>query len=91
MRFMAILSLCLVAIFALVQSIPLAPPTPETEAARKAELPNPLEAEPPRSEPEPKLETKPKPVPAQAAEPPVEVVEEKPPEVLRPASTPPCL
>lgn len=31
MRFMAILALCLVAIFALVQSIPLAPPTPTPE------------------------------------------------------------
>ena len=30
MRFMAILSLCLVAIFALVQSIPLAPSPPQS-------------------------------------------------------------
>lgn len=43
MRFMAILSLCLVAIFALVQSIPLAPIEPE---------PVPIESSPPATEPE---------------------------------------
>ena len=36
MRFMAILSLCLVAIFALVQSIPLAPSAEERSAIRQA-------------------------------------------------------
>ena len=48
MRFMAILSLCLVAIFALVQSIPLAPtppvpeqPVPDSQAETKAAEPPP--------------------------------------------------
>ena len=42
MRFMAILSLCLVAIFALVQSLPVAPvPATTPERAPVAELPEP--------------------------------------------------
>lgn len=39
MRFMAILALCLVAIFALVQSIPLAPQAPTEEAVTAARTP----------------------------------------------------
>jgi len=58
MRFMAILSLCLVAIFALVQSIPLAPTnetTPPVEQVAdppQAALPV---APPPKPAPEPKV------------------------------------
>jgi len=43
MRFMAIISLCLVAIFALVQSIPLAPVVPETVQAETDPAPHPIE------------------------------------------------
>ncbi len=59
MRFMAILSLCLVAIFALVQSIPLAPveQPPEVEAEAKA-VPEPVAAET-LPEPEPITVTRP--------------------------------
>ncbi len=52
MRFMAILALCLVAIFALVQSIPLAPPEPSAAPERAqnpvaaAQLPATSETEP---------------------------------------------
>jgi len=48
MRFMAILALCLVAIFALVQSIPLLPEAPATSPAAAAPPPPP----PPAAEPE---------------------------------------
>jgi hypothetical protein len=41
MRFMAILALCLVAIFALVQSIPLTPEAPAESTATAAPLPQP--------------------------------------------------
>jgi len=51
MRFMAILSLCLVAIFALVQSIPLAPssedPTPPTQAIEPEIVETPIKQPPP--------------------------------------------
>lgn len=49
MRFMAILALCLVAIFALVQSIPLAPQPPATPTAAgpASAPPEPTAAEPP--------------------------------------------
>lgn len=56
MRFMAILALCLVAIFALVQSIPLAPETPEPAAQQAAAEKRPAPAAPeapPPAEPEP--------------------------------------
>jgi hypothetical protein len=43
MRFMAIISLCLVAIFALVQSIPLAPVVPETVQAEAEPAPQSIE------------------------------------------------
>lgn len=59
MRFMAILSLCLVAIFALVQSIPLAPtsetPEPVEQQATPAE-PAPEKVPTPVPEPEPVVE-----------------------------------
>ncbi len=61
MRFMAILALCLVAIFALVQSIPLLPTPTETNAAPSPE-PEPA-PEPAADEP---LETPPKPAAAAA-------------------------
>ncbi|MDH3451645.1 MAG: hypothetical protein OEN20_04440 [Gammaproteobacteria bacterium] len=60
MRFMAILSLCLVAIFALVQSIPLTPtppaptPTPTPQIAEPAAIPR---AEPPIAAPAPPVRT----------------------------------
>ena len=67
MRFMAILSLCLVAIFALVQSIPLTPaeptpmePTPSPQpVARESAQPKPLPA------PVPVATPKPEPVPVE--------------------------
>jgi hypothetical protein len=46
MRFMAILSLCLVAIFALVQSIPLTPTEPQPEPVGASLLANEPDAEP---------------------------------------------
>ena len=58
MRFMAILSLCLVAIFALVQSIPLtptaAPPAPAPQIAEPAAI---TPAEPPIDVPTPPVRT----------------------------------
>jgi len=61
MRFMAILSLCLVAIFALVQSMPVSPPVePVTEtviAEVTAAAPEPIPEADPVSKPEPKLVT----------------------------------
>ena len=63
MRFMAILALCLVAIFALVQSIPLAPEAPSQSPAPAAPPPMAGAAEP---EPEPPPEVQ-KPLPAPAA------------------------
>lgn len=77
MRFMAILALCLVAIFALVQSIPLAP-TVEREAEAppppvpKEREPEPVVAEPPPAHapaPEPAPEPLPEPVETVVAEP----------------------
>lgn len=66
MRFMAILSLCLVAIFALVQSIPLTPaePTPmEQEPAPTVQQPTPPEPLPvPKPVPEPEATPEPAPV-----------------------------
>ena len=63
MRFMAILALCLVAIFALVQSIPLAPSIVEPE---------------PTSEPEPRPQPVEQPQPAQVVEPMQEIVLARP-------------
>ena len=85
MRFMAILSLCLVAIFALVQSLPLtptepvAPPEPVTPVAARPQAvepepvaPRPVEPAP--VDPEPLLA---RPAPAQAQEQPVSLVRPK--------------
>ena len=58
MRFMAILALCLVAIFALVQSIPLAPSIVEPE-------PTPAPAPEPKPEPAPEPAPEPKPQPVE--------------------------
>ncbi len=58
MRFMAILSLCLVAIFALVQSIPLAPiveTPPPIEKVADSPRPTPEVAPPPQPVPEPEV------------------------------------
>jgi len=91
MRFMAILALCLVAIFALVQSIPLVPEAPSQSPAAAAPPPvaRAVEAEPP---PEPAPETAPEPeqpialarpqatpapVPEPAAAPPAEVARDE--------------
>ena len=71
MRFMAIISLCLVAIFALVQSIPLAPVVPETVQAETKPAPQSTEVAPkPISEPtaEPITESNPQPVVVEASE-----------------------
>ena len=54
MRFMAILALCLVAIFALVQSIPLIPETPAQSTAPAAPPPQPVEEDPVPTEPQAK-------------------------------------
>ena len=52
MRFMAILALCLVAIFALVQSIPLAPkPVPAAKPPVQAPAEEPVAVKPPEAEP----------------------------------------
>ncbi len=59
MRFMAILALCLVAIFALVQSLPLAPEPVPQPVAPEPEPVRPVAAEP---EPAARVTTKPAPV-----------------------------
>jgi hypothetical protein len=83
MRFMAILSLCLVAIFALVQSIPLAP---------KTEMPMPVAQ---RAMPmEPAAVNEPPPVPATEAHPVVEpdiTLTRPQPQTLPPQEAPPVL
>lgn len=69
MRFMAILSLCLVAIFALVQSIPLTPAEPVPMEQEPA--PTPVAQEPaspePSPAPEPVATPQPKPIPVEKA------------------------
>lgn len=60
MRFMAIISLCLVAIFALVQSIPLAPVPQDAEQTESVPA---LKTPAPEPEPTPSTITKPKPQP----------------------------
>lgn len=81
MRFMAILALCLVAIFALVQSLPMAPEAPAVEVPAMPEptpmaLPAPVE--------KPATETPDEPPPAQAAQ----AVENRQVSLTRPAWTP---
>lgn len=78
MRFMAILALCLVAIFALVQSIPLAPPVsappappPETPAVAPARVSAPVApvpADPAQERPSPEPASEPAKLPRTAAE-----------------------
>ncbi len=68
MRFMAILSLCLVAIFALVQSIPLAPPEPPAEVPELAAHKDTAVQAPADSETEAAPEPVPVPPPAEPAE-----------------------
>lgn len=79
MRFMAILALCLVAIFALVQSIPLSP-TPEPEIIEKAPPPakevkppvitRPAPPKPAPPEPAQREPVQPKPAPPEPVSPP---------------------
>lgn len=82
MRFMAILSLCLVAIFALVQSLPMAP---EPSATPVAEAPQPIV---PEEMPEPREQ------PVIANTPPIAVASPTPPRAVamsppaKPATTP---
>jgi len=68
MRFMAIISLCLVAIFALVQSIPSAPP-PVPLPERVAETVVAPEPEPARAAHEPTAAPAPEPMPEPVSEP----------------------
>ena len=87
MRFMAIISLCLVAIFALVQSLPTpvsqseaaAPPPQQEPIVVRAEEPEPVKPPVPRRKPPaakpPPAEPAPKPVPKLAALPPAPVYE----------------
>ena len=82
MRFIAILSLCLVAIFALVQSIPLmptveAPPQSQVETTQAA-------PEPKVDEPSSRKSATPKPIVIESKPPPVPV-EENPLVISRPA------
>lgn len=99
MRFMAILAFCLVAIFALVQSMPMqAPPAPEPVAASAAPEPvmppapappaaaAPVAPEPAAPEPEPAPVVDPPPAQVAAAEPPVEA---SPTALVFPPRTPP--
>ena len=72
MRFIAILAICLVVIFALVQSIPLAP----------------VETSPPRPEPGPVPQVVPEPQPVPAAEPETEPSPAPTPEPAAEAATP---
>jgi len=77
MRFMAILAFCLVAIFALVQSVPAPAPEP---------APTPVAAEP---EPLPEPRPTPQPVPEPPTQSPREPAAEPPPEAVPPAPTAP--
>jgi hypothetical protein len=67
MRFMAILSLCLVAIFALVQSIPLTPAEPLPMDQEPAPTPVVQETAPPEPSPAPEPVAAPKPKPVEKA------------------------
>jgi hypothetical protein len=67
MRFMAILSLCLVAIFALVQSIPLTPAEPLPMEQEPAPTPVVQESAPPEPSPAPEPVATPKPKPVEKA------------------------
>lgn len=72
MRFMAILAICLVVIFALVQSIPLRPPEPATvPEPRPAAAPEPLPQPRPLPKPEPVAVEQPAPTPVKLPPPPV--------------------
>ena len=67
MRFMAILSLCLVAIFALVQSIPVTPEESLPMEQEPAPTPVAQESAPPEPSPAPEPVATPKPKPAEKA------------------------
>ncbi len=84
MRFMAILALCLVAIFALVQSIPLVPEAPPQSPAPAAPPPMAKAVEPVPEMP-PQVQAS---VPEPAAEP-VQAAPDKAVPLARPPKTPP--
>ncbi len=95
MRFMAILSLCLVAIFALVQSLPMTPPAPVTTKADPDPKPT---AEPPPERPmpvpervvrEPVLQQPPPPEPRRVKLPPAPVYEPVKAPEPEPTTSPP--
>jgi hypothetical protein len=92
MRFMAILALCLVAIFALVQSIPLVPEAPSQSPAPAAPPPVSPVAEPkPVPEPAPVAAREPEPVPEpkiEKAAPPARPEPRPAPVVVQPAAPP---
>jgi hypothetical protein len=77
MRFMAILALCLVAIFALVQSIPLVPEAPSQSPASAAPPPVARSAEA-QPTPEPKVEPQPAPEPEPELESPIPLARPEP-------------
>jgi hypothetical protein len=83
MRFMAILAICLVAIFALVQSIPLDTTVPEAVVSppEPKTVPTPVVTPAPRPEPEPEPETVvvTRPAPIVEPEPPAEPAAEPEP------------
>ena len=81
MRFMAILALCLVAIFALVQSIPLVPAPTPVDQHSEPQLRG--DAAPPQEAPRPQL-----PTPAPAVEPRPEPAEQQAVILTRPAWVP---
>jgi len=83
MRFMAILSLCLVAIFALVQSIPLTPVEPAPSESAPAPTPVAHEVTPPEPVPAPAPVATPKPEPQ-----PVQEAVERPVTLTRPTWQP---
>ncbi len=94
MRFMAILALCLMAIFALVQSLPAMPPTAPPVVA-EADPPPAVEAplvkepqvEPPPSEPPARI-IRPEPAPVLNSPPPAAKPPERPVVLTRPAPQP---
>jgi hypothetical protein len=95
MRFLAILSLCLVAIFALVQSIPLTSvvPEPVPPAAQPAPVPAqpkpaPVKPAPEVARPAPRSKAAPEPVPVAAEPAPTAVTATPAPAAEAPVATP---
>ena len=88
MRFMAILSLCLVAIFALVQSIPMTPVTPAPTPAVSAPAPTERQPVEKESPPPPSEITLTRPTPAKAATQEKTIVVQRPQARPAPQSSP---